>query len=415
MKRTIALVALSGIVSHTLARSTFPVLLPAIEDELLANHQQAGALTTVNFAAYLGGVALVTMISGRFEPLRLLQSGLASGGLGFLLIATAGGFWALALGQALTGMGSAGIWMSAPVIATATVGPHRRGLVMGLISSTMGLGIVVVSQGTNVYRSILGDDEAWRPIWWAATAYAALLLTLMVLALRTPPTARVDGGVSLARLRTVPRWSFLTLGYWLFGFVIASFTPFFGVALEEKGYDRDHVGNLYSVLGLAAVIGAVSLGRVSDRIGRRPVLLGALVAMAAAALLVLTGQEPYTTIAAALFGVASYTFPVLIATYLSDHLQDRSLANALGALTLIYGTALATAPLVAGTIGDSRFGFDVVFIAAAAGAVAGALAIHRLPPPTPSQEEPSPPSAGGSASTAAISGPHRAAPGRRGG
>ena len=78
MKRTVALLALCGIVSHTLARSTYPILLPAIEEELLGSHQLAGALTTINFAAYLVGVGVVTAISGRTEPIRLLLSGLIS-------------------------------------------------------------------------------------------------------------------------------------------------------------------------------------------------------------------------------------------------------------------------------------------------------------------------------------------------
>jgi MFS family permease len=379
VKRTIALIALCGIVSHTLARSTFPILLPAIEDELLANHQQAGLLTTVNFGAYLAGVALVTTVSGRFEPVRLLQSGLGTAAVGFLLLATAGGFVQLAAGQMLAGMGSAGLWMSAPSIATSAAPANRRGLVMGLLSSTMGLGIFTVSQGTNAMRRVQGDDQAWRPTWWAAAVYAAVLLALVLVSLRTPPTAKISGGVSLTRLRTVPRWASLTIGYWLFGYIVASFTPFFGAALEEKGFSRAHVGNLYSLFGLAAVAGAVSLGRVSDRVGRRPVLLGSLAAMLASAVLVLTGREPFAAVAALLFGAASFTFPVLIATHLSDHLRDRALSNALGALTLLYGTALASAPFISGTVGDSSLGFDAVFAAVAVLAVGASVAIARLP------------------------------------
>ena len=341
MKRTIALVALSAIVSHALARSTYPILLPAIEDELLSNHQEAGLLTTINFAAYLVGVALVTTISGRIEPVRLLRYGLVSAGLGFALLARADGFIELGAGQTLIGAGSAGIWMSAPIIATATVPANRRGTVMGLLSSTIGLGVFVVSQGTNAVRAVQDNDQAWRPTWIGASVFAFVLFAVMLALLRTPPTARIAGGVSLDRLRAVPRWFALMAGYWLFGLIVSSFMPFFGAALEEKGFSRNHVGNLYSLFGLAAVVGAVSLGRVSDRVGRRLVLVGSMLVMAASGLLVLTGREPFASVAAVMFGAASFTFPVLIAAYLSDHLQDRAFSNALGALTLIYGTALA--------------------------------------------------------------------------
>lgn len=390
MKRTVALLALCGIVSHTLARSTYPILLPAIEDELLGSHQLAGLLTTINFGAYLLGVGVVTAISGRTEPIRLLVSGLVSATAGFALLATADGFGGLAAGLALTGAGSAGIWMSVPAIVTSAVPPERRGTAMGLLSSTMGLGIVVTSQGTNVLRTVRGDDQAWRPIWVGATVYAAVILVIIVTLLRTPPTARITGGVSLARLRSVPRWLSLTIGYWLFGSIVSSFTPFFGAALEESGFSRAHVGNLYSLFGLAAVFGAVALGRISDRVGRRPVLLGAMLVMAAAALLVLTGREPFAAIAAISFGAASFTFPVLVAAYVSDHLQDREFANAFGALTLIYGTALVVGPIASGTIGDSRFGFDVVFLLVAAFALTGAVTMNRLPRKRAVRTEPAP-------------------------
>ncbi|MCP4225925.1 MAG: YbfB/YjiJ family MFS transporter [Actinomycetia bacterium] len=379
MKRTVALIALAAVVSHTLARTAFPILLPAIEDELLANHTQAGLLTTVNFASYLAGVAVVTAVSGRMEPIRLLQTGLASAIAGFVLLATAHGFTQLALGQAMTGIGSAGIWMSAPVLATSVVPGNRRGTVMGLLSSAMGLGIFIVSQGTNAMRLARDDDQTWRPTWVAAAIFALVVLVVIVGLIQTPPTARITGGVSLARLRTVPRSGALIVGFWVFGLIVASFTPFLGAALEEKGFSRTHVGNLYSLFGLAAAVGAVSLGRVSDRIGRQPVLLGAMGAISAAALLVVAGREPFATMAAVMYGIASFTFPVMIAAYLSDHLQDRAFSNALGALTLIYGTAMAAGPYISGIIGDSRFGFDVVFVGVAVLALIGAAAVFQLP------------------------------------
>ncbi|MFV0257194.1 MAG: YbfB/YjiJ family MFS transporter, partial [Acidimicrobiales bacterium] len=118
---TVGLVAASTVVSHALARSTYPILLPAMEDDLLANHTQAGALSTVNFVAYLAGVAGVTAISGRVEPARLLKAGLAVAATGFVALAMARGFLSLSVGQALAGAGSAAIWMSAPVLATGAV------------------------------------------------------------------------------------------------------------------------------------------------------------------------------------------------------------------------------------------------------------------------------------------------------
>ncbi len=379
MRRTVALLALCGIVSHTLARSTYPILLPAIEEELLDNHQQSGLLTTANFAAYMLGVGLVTTISGRYEPRRILRVGLLVAAGGFGVLATASGFWTMALGQGLAGVASAGIWMTAPALATSTVAANRRGTMMGLMSSVMGVGIVLSSQGTRWMRAASGDDQLWRPVWIAAAAFTAILLVAIAVGLRTPPTASIPGGVSLTRLRSVPGWLPLLAAHLCSGLIVSSFAPFFGAALEDEGFDRAHVANLYSLIGLAAVVAAVSLGRVSDHTGRRPVLLGSLAAMSATSLMVIIGREPFATLAAIGFGAASFTFPVLVTAYLSDHLKDRAFSNALGALTLIYGCSLIIGPTVSGTIGDSQLGFDAVFAGLAVIALVGVLTARSLP------------------------------------
>jgi MFS family permease len=369
----------SAVISHALARSTFPILLPAIESELLENRQQSGLLGSTNFVAYLVGVALVTVISGKVEPIRLLVTGIATAAAGFLTLAAAGGVTALAIGQGLTGFGSAGIWMSAPAIATAAAPSHRRGMVMGLMSSCMGLGILVTGQGTNLVRSLADDPALWRPTWFGAAAFAAALIVVIMIFVRVPNTEPIEGGVSIERLRTVPRWLVLSVGYLMFGLVVSAFTAFFGLLLKDQGFSPGHITNLFSLLGLAAVFGAVSLGRLSDRVGRRPILIGAMATITAASALTLVGREPFAAVAMALFGAASFTFPVLVAAYVRDHLEDRAFSNALGALTLIYGIGLIIGPTAAGTVADTSLGLPAVFIGLASIAALSCLTISFLP------------------------------------
>ncbi len=371
--------AASVVVSHALARATLPILLPAIETELLSNRQQSGLLGSANFIAYLVGVALVTVISGRVEPVRLLLGGLTAAVCGFLLLAVADDLATLAAGQALTGFGSAGIWMSAPAIATGAAPTNRRGMVMGLMSSTMGFGILLAGQGTNLLRTASGDNQLWRPIWVAAACFTGLIALLVVTIIRLPSTEAIAGGVSVRLLRTVPRWVVLSCGYWLFGIVSSSFPSFFGLLAKDQGFSAGHITNLFSLLGLAAVIGAVNLGWVSDRIGRRPVLTGAMAAIGVAAALALLGREPFAALSIATFGAASFTFPVLTVAYLRDHLEDRAFTNALGALTLVYGTALIIGPTLAGTIADTDLGLDAVFGGMAVISLLAAAVIAFLP------------------------------------
>lgn len=375
----IATMGACAIVSHALARTLFPLLLPVIETELLSTRQQSGLLGSANFVAYLVGVALVTTISGRVEPVRLLLAGLAAATIGFAVLTTANGFWALAAGQAATGLGGAALWMSAPTIATAAASPERRGLVMGFISSSMGFGILASSQGTNLIRSISDDDQLWRPAFVGALVFTVLLLVMTLLIVRVPSTVPIKGGISLKLLQTVPRWLVLCVGYLLSGLVASSFAPFFSLLLKDQGFSPSHITNLFSLLGLAAVIGAINLGRISDRVGRPPVMAGASLAMAAAAGLALVGREPFAAISIAAFGAASFTFPVLTVAYLRDHLEDRAFTNALGALTLVYGVGLIIGPAVSGTVADTDLGLRTVFMGFATISTVVAIIMSFLP------------------------------------
>ncbi len=378
----IGAMGLATVVSHGLARTTLPLLLPAIETELLSNRQQSGLLGSSGFVAYLAGVGFVTAFSGRLEPVTILRSGLAVATVGFVVLSQANSLAGLAVGQALAGGGSAGIWMAAPTIAGAAARPSRRGLAMGVLSSSMGLGLLFIGQGTNAARSITGNELLWRPVWVVAAGFTGALLIVILAGLRVPSTEPSAGGISLARLRTVPRWLALTTAYWIFGLVSSSFAPFFGLLLKDQGFSAGHITNLFSLLGLAAAIGPINLGRLSDRVGRRPILGASHLALGIAAVLALTGREPWVTVSITLFGAASFTFPVLVVAYLGDHLTGRAFSNALGAVTLFFASALIIGPTAAGAIADGPGGIEAVFVLLAILSVVATTVIARLPGPT---------------------------------
>lgn len=367
-------------VSHTLARTTYQVLLTAIRDDLLSqSNQRAGLLATVTFVAYMLGVAVMTQFSGKIEPLVTLVLGLWVCLGGLMVLTVAEDFAQLAAGVALLGSGSGGIWMSVPAIATGAVDASRRGMVMGFLSSSIGFGLVLIGQCVRLVRGFLGDDGAWRPLWAIGAGFTAAVLVLVLVFMRPGATEQSNTKISLANLRQVDGWVPLTLAYILFGLVISGYAPFLGAKLTEDGFSEGHVATLYSLIGLSAIIGAVSLGRLSDRIGRRPVMASAMAMIGIASLLVLTGREPYATISAVINGSFSFAFPVLVTATLRDQVSDRAFSNALGALTLIYGVSLFVGPLIGGAIGDSSAGFDLLYLLVAVLALGSAGLVLLVP------------------------------------
>ena len=131
----VILITLAGVVSHTFGRSTMPLLLPAIADDLGLSATASGATGSVNMAAYLCGVITVTYLASRVAPTVLLKCGLWIVLSGLLCLGTAPNTNQLMVGTALAGLGGAGIWLTMPIIATADVPVSRRGAVMGLLLS----------------------------------------------------------------------------------------------------------------------------------------------------------------------------------------------------------------------------------------------------------------------------------------
>lgn len=378
VRRTVVLAGGCTIVSHTLSRQTYSLLITAMEDDLGFSHQRAGYLFTAIFFAYLAGVAMMTVLSGRLAPKRTLVAGLCSSATGFVVLGVVSQFGLLAVGFLLAGLGSAGIWLSVPTIATSVVAPSHRGTLMGYLSASMGVGLVIIGQVVRLVRAGAEDEGLWRPFWIGAAVFSYVVAALVAAFMPTDTTEAFRSRLTLSNLRAVPGWIPLTGAFLMFGLIVSSFSPFLGPKLEEDGFSRGHVSTLFSLLGLAA-IGAIAFGRLSDRVGRKRILIGAMTMVGVSSLLIVVGREPYVSLGVLLNGAASFSFPVMVAALIRDHVSDRTFSNALGAITLIYGVSLFTAPLIAGPIGDSTAGFDLLYVLLCGVAAVGVLLLLFLP------------------------------------
>jgi MFS family permease len=357
-----------------------PLLLPAISDELDVSLTVAGTLGTTNLAAYLTGVVVVTWLAGRAEPVLLLRAGVAVVIAGLVVLSVAGGLAMLFCGTALAGLGGAGIWINAPGIATADVEAERRGAVLSLLTATMGGALVLIPQITALIRIAADDDQAWRQVWAFEVVAALGVLAALVVLVRPARTEPVPGGLSLSHLRSVSGWVPATVAYVAYAYIVASFVQFLALALEDDaGFSSGHVAVVFSVLGLFSILGPVVLGRLSDRRGRRSIMVLAMGAMAAGALLVTVGREPFVLLGAVLFGVSSFSYPVLAAAFVRDHAAARAFGAAFGMMTIFYGFGAMAGPVTTGAIGDSTGSFTAAYLVVAAVALVGGGAAWRLP------------------------------------
>lgn len=384
MRATASTPVLLGVVSaacgvaQAFGRFSYGLLLPSINASVLDSYALAGLLGTLNLAAYLLGVLYVGLAANRTEPAALIRRGLAGSTLGLVVVAVAPGALALAVGLVVAGFFGAWIWVPAPGLAGALVPEEHRGLGAGVAAGGIGVGIVIASVLTTAVHAVAGDDS-WRPVF-AVMAGIGVLTTAAALRWLHPAVApRPAAPVRLSALRLVPGWLGATLAYGTYGFALALYLSYLVAALRDAGFGADHASTVFLLVGVGQAFGGVLMGRMSDRLGRRAVLIGGYVVLTASILLVVVGVEPAPVLSALMLGVVQTGLAVVLNAYLHDHLEARAAGAAFGALTLFFGVCQMFGPQIGGVLRVATGGFLVVFLLAAAVAALGAVAVATLP------------------------------------
>lgn len=377
----VVLVAFSGVVSHIFGRATIGILLPAMTDDLALSDTMVGALGSTNMGAYFAGVVIVTFSAGRIEPFVLLRTGIGVSTLGLVVVGTATSAVSVVIGTALAGLGGGGIWLTAPVIASEGVPAARRGAALGALTATMGAVFICVPLATAAMRNVAGSDAIWRPLWLAEAAISVLLLVALTVFVRAGRTERVAAVGGWGALRRIHGWKRAVVAYMAFAYTTSSFANFLGLALErDHGFERLAATLVFSGMGAGSMVGALAFGRLSDRIGR-PATMATVMAISASTGVVMATRIPSAAVivtAVVVFGSASFAFPSLTATFVSDHVTDRTFAAVLGTMTMFYGPASVAGPSVSGWLAERTGNFDATYWVIAAMALTSCICMATM-------------------------------------
>lgn len=380
----VLLAACATAIGHGFGRLSYPFVLPAMVDDLVGNYSRAGLLGMANVGAYLVGLLVMIKLSGRVGLVDFLRVGVAGVTAGLALMAVAPSYAVLCLAMVMTGAFNAAIWVPASALVASAVSERHRGLASGALGMGYGLAIVFAGQITRGVAAVEGAG-AWRPVWAieAALGFVVLVVVLMRLP-RVTVDRRVVAGIGIGTLRRLPGWGPLVVTYASFAMGYVVYTSYLvAAAQDEAGFSPGHAANIYSLLGLTGIVGGLLVGRMSDLVGRRTVLLAAHLLMAACALTVLVGLEPWVSISAGVFGIFASGLPAAVAAYVADHLEPAGVAAAFGVVTLAFGVAQTIGPPLGGFLADATDGFTWTFLLAAVAHGIGAASAVMLPRKAP--------------------------------
>ncbi|SER48392.1 Predicted arabinose efflux permease, MFS family [Streptomyces sp. yr375] len=345
----VAVTALALGVDMFLYGSIVPLLptLPAVDGSPLI----AGLLFAVYAFALLAATPFVGVWVDRRGPRAPMLVGLLGLAAATVLFASAvdidgtAGLTLLFLARGAQGIAAAASWTSGLALIAATHEPERRGRVMGLALSAVGVGVLL---GPAV-SGLLSD--AWGPhapflviaVFAAADAVARIVLVKETPAreVRTPYRVVLRG----------PRVGLLIALTGLGAAAIAFPEPVLPLHLSDLGLGTTGIGLVFAAAALGGSLAAPVAGLLTDRVGAtRVASCGALVAALG---FFLTGRDStvwsVTGLIVVGFGAQLVLAPTLVLIgVLAEHTKPAAYGAAYALYNLAYTGGLAVAPLVAG-------------------------------------------------------------------
>lgn len=312
----------------------------------------------------------------------LIQVGLLLMAAATLSFMAAGTYAQLVVLRAAQGIAVAVTIPAALALMAAITTKETRGGAMGVYSTTRMIGFAIGPLVGGVVYEHLGFDATF--ITGAAfLVLGFLMVQLWVQDVRTPPAT----GPVTNRFRIVDR-TLLTGGALGAGFATFVMAADFSMlsALENQfnaRLEQTAIGFAvaFSAVMVSRLLFQIPLGRLSDHIGRRPLIVMGLLLLAPSTALLgvaattaqLTGLRLVQGLASA--GVAAPAFALV-----ADQSRAGGEGRQMAIVTMGFGLGLALGPLLGGLL--AVLFFELPFLTAGIATVIAALIVHRYVPET---------------------------------
>lgn len=358
------------------ARFSYTPLLPLMQHQAGLGVAAAGWLAAINYAGYLSGALVATMISDMVLKDRLYRIGLILAILSTAMMGMTTDFTLWAVSRFVAGLSSAaGLLLGSGLILNWLI-RHNHRSELGIHFSGIGLGIASAAAAVTLMNHWLD----WREQWYALTALGCLL---MVPALRwLPPPDRSAVTNTGQKMEDAPPSAvfmrLFTAAYFCagIGYVVSAT---FIVAIVDHIPGRAGDGGLvFLVIGLAAAPSCIVWDFVARRIGKLNALIAASVLQIFGIMLpVLADGLAAALLGALLFGGTVMGMVSLVLTMAGQYYPTRP-AKMMGRMTLSYGAAQIIGPAITGWLA-TRFGsYSTGLYLAGAVMVAGTLLLVAL-------------------------------------
>lgn len=358
------------------ARFSYTPLLPLMQAQAGLGIAEAGWLASINYAGYLSGALIASLISDMILKDRLYRIGMVVALLSTIVMGLSTDVAVWAVSRYFAGLSSAAGMLLGTGLILNWLMRHGHRSELGIHFAGLGLGIA----GCALLVEFLTPQLGWRGQWFAFAAVGALLL---VPALRWLPKPDASGlaATSGQMADHPPGKLYLRIfiaAYFCAGVGFVISTTFI-VAIVNKLPGLAGQGNLaFLAIGIGAAPACIVWDLVARRIGDVNALIAAAGLQVVGILLpVVAGGLAMTLLGALLFGATFVGMVSLVMTMAGRYYPTRP-AKMMGKMTLSYGAAQIAAPLATAALATRLGSYEVGLYLAAAVMVLGTCLLMAL-------------------------------------
>jgi ACS family hexuronate transporter-like MFS transporter len=343
-------------------RNALNFLMPFVLRDLRLSNTQIGMLASALSLTWACAAFAIGFISDRTGSRKgvLIVATLFFSACSFLS-GIAGSFAILLASRMLMGVAEGGVMPISQAIIAAEVRPEHRGIAMG-VTQNFGSNLLG-SFVAPVLLAAFATAYGWRPAFFLAGVPGLVAAALIAWYLRPPPiepespvpqgskggallrAALAERNVVLCALMSVLLVSYLVVCW--------AFMPLY--LTQVRHFDPKTAGWLMGTLGISATVGSFAISGLSDRIGRRPLMI----AMPVIGVILPLGAMYFMGsiwVLAAVFFIGwglNGIFPLFMATVPSESVDPHLRATVLG-LCMGTGEVLGgvLSPSIAGKAAD---------------------------------------------------------------